>query len=477
MLSPRRFIPVRIKTSLPALNKGLVWSLFYVGMLLLWTAAFTSTFSSWIFRKPLLIDTDTDLSIFTVPFLSFNLIFLASTFYIFIGFIVFYGRVKDKQIRAVQAHSHKIAFDSASEAGMCSIVIPARNEEAVIRNSVLRCLKQSYRNIEVIVVCHNCTDRTFELAQVGDDRVHAFDFNSKEAGKGLALNYGVSKAKGQYILILDADGYLSEDFIEKALPLFYEGNYAAVQGRYVPSNRNYNFITRMLALEGDLWSAPFMTCRDIEKRCPLGGTGYIIRKDVLLDVGGFANHLVDDYELSFRLFRKKQRIAYAPLSINYDEKPPTIDFMLRQRARWVKGFLSLMKSRVAEPRDILGNLYWLNPLSAFTSFGLLLIAAYSAFHNFILGYYPFEYAYLPFELWLVLNGGLLAGYTLALWKQYGTSGLRHAAWLPLYIPFSNYWMVIAIRALFVKSWANTKTMHGFVKELEVQIQLDNKYHK
>jgi len=454
-------------------RKDTIWSAFFVGVLFTWMAVLTSSISSQIFRKPLLIDTDLDLSIFTVPFLSFNLIFLASTFYILVVFLLFFGRIKNNQIRAAQLHASKIQKGKdhygSSSSGLCSIIIPARNEEAVIRKCVLNCLKQTYKNIEVIVVCHNCTDKTFEQAQVSDDRVSAFDYRTKEAGKGLALNYAVSKAKGQFILVLDADGWLSDDFIEMTLPLFYERDYAAVQGRYIPSNRNYNFITRMLALEGDLWSAPFMATRDaFEKRCPLGGTGYIIRKDVLIDVGGFANHLVDDYELTFRLFRAKHRIAYAPMSINYDEKPPSLDFMLRQRARWVKGFMNLMKSRVAEPRDIVGNLYWLNPLSAFTSFGLLMISAYSALHNFIVGYYPFEYAYLSFNLWLVLNGGLLAAYTTGLWKQYGKQGLKHALWLPLYIPFSTYWMVIAIKALFVKSWADTKTMHGFTKAPELQ---------
>lgn len=87
--------------------------------------------------------------------------------------------------------------------------------------------------------------------------MRVFDFKTKQAGKDIALNFGVEKSKGEYILILDADGILSVDFIEKALPLLK--NYAAVQGRYVPSNRNYSLIYRLLSLEGDLWSTPFMT--------------------------------------------------------------------------------------------------------------------------------------------------------------------------------------------------------------------------
>ena len=141
---------------------------------------------------------------------------------------------------------------------------------------------------------------------------------------------------------------LSRDFIEKAIPVFDYG-YVAVQGRYMPSNRGYSFITKLLGIEGDLWSTPYSTTRALlDQRCGLGGTGYIIKKDILMEVGGFANHLVDDYELTCRVLKKKYRIGFAPLCINYDEKPPNLEIMLRQRARWAKGFLDLLKHNVIE---------------------------------------------------------------------------------------------------------------------------------
>ena len=73
--------------------------------------------------------------------------------------------------------------------------------------------------------------------------------------------------------------------------------YAAVQGKYIPSNRGYNLITRLVSIEGDLWSTPYMTVRSLlQKKVFLGGTGFVIRKDILLRIGRFTNHLVDDYE-------------------------------------------------------------------------------------------------------------------------------------------------------------------------------------
>ncbi len=55
----------------------------------------------------------------------------------------------------------------------------------------------------------------------------------------------------------------------------------------MPSNRNYSFVTRLLSIEGDLWSTPYMTARTaLDQRGGLGETGYILRKDILQEVGG-----------------------------------------------------------------------------------------------------------------------------------------------------------------------------------------------
>jgi cellulose synthase/poly-beta-1,6-N-acetylglucosamine synthase-like glycosyltransferase len=349
---------------------------------------------------------------------------------------------------------------------LCSIIIPSRNEESVIGKTVRHCLLQTHHNIEVIIICHNCDDRTFYEAQVKDNRVRAFDLRTKETGKGIALNEGVKRANGKFIMILDSDAMISRDFIETALPLFGD-NCAAVQGKYVPSNRDYNIVTRLLALEGDLWSTPYMTARDLlGQKVFLGGTGYIIRTDVLNEVGNFTNHLVDDFELSCRLLKKRHKVVFAPLSVDYDEKPPTFEIMIRQRARWAKGFISLLNKRALEPRDILGNIYWLGPIATLSSLLLLLISGYNAIYNTVLGYYPNVYAFVPLQLWFILIGTIVAMQSLILIKQYGAVGLKYAAYLPLYNLFSVYAFVAFIKALFVKSWKNTKTLHGFVTNTE-----------
>jgi cellulose synthase/poly-beta-1,6-N-acetylglucosamine synthase-like glycosyltransferase len=340
------------------------------------------------------------------------------------------------------------------------MIIPAHNEESVIRAAVLSCLEQSYGNIEVIVVSHNSSDRTFEEAQVLDPRVKVLDLRTKEAGKSIALNYGVEHSTGKYILVLDADHELNKDFIEKALPGFEEP-YAAVQGRVYPINRNYNFVTKMLSLEDDLWSDPIMTARTLlGRRCPLLGTGFIINKRVLMEVGGFGKSLVDDYELSFRLYRKKYRIQFLPLCIVSGEHPPTLQVMLRQRARWAKGFIDLLNQRIAEGTDILGHLYWIAPIGAMAGAIMLSLVAYASIFNAIFGYLPYAFSYLPIRAWFLITALTLIIDMLVLVKRHGRQGFRYALYLIPYIAFSQYAVVVLFKAFFVRSWGTTKTKHG-----------------
>jgi hypothetical protein len=49
-------------------------------------------------------------------------------------------------------------------------------------------------------------------------------------------------------------------------------------------------------------------------------------------------------------------------------------------------------------------------------------------------------------------------------KEYGWRGFAYAAQIPLFLPFSQYWFVSFVRAFTIKSWASTKTTHGFVRQ-------------
>jgi cellulose synthase/poly-beta-1,6-N-acetylglucosamine synthase-like glycosyltransferase len=430
----------------------------------LWLLMVSFTIIPFLLGLSLPMNKNLNLSFITTPLVGISLI----SSVLWLSTYLIHPLVINKIIN----HQHQLIFESKlvnfyncgiRQLPRVSIIIPARNEENVIRKTVLNCLQQTHNNFEVIVVCHNCNDKTYQEAQVADhkNRVRIFNLTTTESGKGIALNYAIDRSTGEYICILDSDGRLDEDFIKNSLPLFDEG-YAAIQGKIMASNRQYNLLTKLLALEGDLYSVPFMTVRSfLDKRTPLGGTGFIIRKDILIKEGKFSESLVDDFELSFRLYRKKLRIAFAPLSIVYDEKPPTYDIMFKQRSRWVKGHIDLLRQKVSEPKDIIGTIYWLSPI--FTICGLLSIgiASFAIIYCLFAGHYPYTFAYMPIKVWIILTLSTFVMQVSFLRCELETKNFKNVLYSALLVLFAHYWYVVIIKAFFVKSWANTKTMHGF----------------
>ena len=437
-------------------------SLFFI-LAGLWGLLIFYTIVPRLFGQSLPVNSNIDISVLTWTFVSLSL--LGSSLWIFvqIGYLLIGNRVIENQRKAINDKTHDWSKP------IVSIIIPAHNEEAVIKRTISSRLSQTHKNTEVLVICHNCIDNTYLVAsQITDKRVRAFDYKTKEAGKGLALDFAVENSTGEYVTVLDSDGTLNDDFIETALPLFGIPDIAAVQGKLLPNNRYHNIITNLLSLEGDLYSIPYMSMKSlIDKRTSLGGTGYLIKKDILLKVGGFKNSLIDDFELSFRLFRNKYRIVFAPLSVSHDERPPELALMLRQRSRWVKGHIDLLKERIPEGSDIMGNLYWINPILMICGLLAVLIVSFGLIYYLIFGMLPYKFSFTPFLLWI---GITVAAYFLQLAiliKQHRLSGLKLAGPHALSGMFSQYWYVALIKVFFVKSWSNTKTTHGYINKKDI----------
>jgi cellulose synthase/poly-beta-1,6-N-acetylglucosamine synthase-like glycosyltransferase len=247
------------------------------------------------------------------------------------------------------------------------------------------------------------------------------------------------------------------------MPALSDESLAAVQGRVFPLNRGYNFLTKLMAMEDDLWQEPIMTTRSVlGERCPLLGTGFIVRKKVLIEEGMFSNSLVDDHVLTCKLLRRKYRIIYLPLCRAYAEEPASLQVMLRQRARWGRGFINCLHHKMADSSDIVGNLLWFMPLGTFANSIMFIIVVYATIFNLIFEYLPYSFAYLPLQLWFIVAGIMMCLYVSVLLKVHGVKeGIRRAMYLVPFIAFSQYGMVICYKALFVRTWGTTKTIHGF----------------
>ena len=98
---------------------------------------------------------------------------------------------------------------------MISVVIPSYNRENTISNSIESVLKQTYSDIEVIVVDDGSTDKTEDIVKgIGDNRIRYIKLE-KNSGACVARNIGIMNANGSYIAFQDSDDIWHPDKLEK----------------------------------------------------------------------------------------------------------------------------------------------------------------------------------------------------------------------------------------------------------------------
>lgn len=99
---------------------------------------------------------------------------------------------------------------------MFSIIIPNYNRAELISRAIKSVLDQDYNNFELIVVDDCSIDNSWDvISEIIDNRLRAYRLN-KNSGAAAARNFGIDKAKGIYISLLDSDDYYEHDFLEKS---------------------------------------------------------------------------------------------------------------------------------------------------------------------------------------------------------------------------------------------------------------------
>ena len=117
-----------------------------------------------------------------------------------------------------------------------SVIIPCFNAEQWLTESIDSCLKQTYSNIEIIVVDDGSTDGSLDIIKGYGDCLRWYSRPNK--GSNPTRNEGLSMARGDYVLFLDADDYILPERVEKQMGCF-EQTGADVVFSSVRSQKHY----------------------------------------------------------------------------------------------------------------------------------------------------------------------------------------------------------------------------------------------
>jgi len=170
--------------------------------------------------------------------------------------------------------------------------------------------------------------------------------------KPKACNYGLHFARGKYLTIYDAEDIPDTDQLKKVVTLFNKlpEQYICVQSALNYFNRNENFLTRMFTLEYSYWfdyMLPGLDTLDIP--IPLGGTSNHFRMDALLELGAWDPfNVTEDADLGVRAYAKGYKVAIVN-STTYEEANNEPINWIRQRSRWIKGYMQTYLVHMRNP--------------------------------------------------------------------------------------------------------------------------------
>lgn len=235
-------------------------------------------------------------------------------------------------------------------------MVPCLNEEAVIARTVRGLVDPSGRS-RTIVIDDGSDDRTGAVAREAGDPASTLvvtrQLPEAREGKGAALNAGYRVLLSDVarrgldphkviVVVMDADGRLSNGAIDEVLPLFEPIGVGGVQLAVRIRNRNDGFWLRFQ--DHQFWTLSALTQfgRMTTGTVSLGGNGQFTRLSALMELGSspwVPGALTEDLELALELGQRGWHLLSTPRAAVDQEGVPRLGALIRQRTRWYQGHM------------------------------------------------------------------------------------------------------------------------------------------
>lgn len=341
-----------------------------------------------------------------------------------------------------------------------TVLIPLRDEAHMVPQiaEAMQHLHYPKEKLDIKFVVEAKSPATVSAVQ---NELHAFQFelivvpDSAPRTKPKALNFALPAARGEYLVVFDAEDLPAPDQLRQAATLFADNALiSCIQSELVVGNAKTNSLTALFSAEySSLFGIILPTLADWQLPMPLGGTSNHFRLSVLREIGGWdAFNVTEDADIGIRLARLKLKSITMPAR-TVEEMPTRIKPWLRQRTRWMKGWMQTLLVHNRHPSKTLEHLGWPNFI-AFQIYITSLIVTPPLHTLFILSV---AFRFLigePLLMWpqdnfailhyFVLIGGHISAIALSI---LGTTrlSLKNLMWHQLALPL--YWALQGVAVL------------------------------
>lgn len=289
-----------------------------------------------------------------------------------------------------------------------TILIPARNEEEVIKDAIQSFKRQKYPkdNYEIVVVINNTTDNTLGVCNAEGVRCILCERKIKNKGDALKEAFDrLKKEKTDAYIIMDADNVVNDEFLGEMNKSLNEGTLVAKSSMDIKAKEN-TWVSSSYAIYFFIQSILYSIPRNnIGASCAINGTGIMIKKEVIDKFGFNVRTITEDLEFMTLCALNNIKIKFVEGAICYAEHPSDFKVSMIQRRRWTKGiyegfiiyFNSIMKNMIKRP-----NIELLDSLLIYSTPLILILSLISIFINFLI---------VPLPIYLIITSfSLLVSY-------------------------------------------------------------------
>lgn len=245
-----------------------------------------------------------------------------------------------------------------------TVLVPIFREHTVLPDLIQALLRLDYprAKLDIKLIFESCDTETLNCAKrlaVPDSFEFIIVPDSHPRTKPKALNYAMQFAKGDYIVIYDAEDQPEPDQLLKAIKTFRTTpkEVACLQAQLNFYNASENWLTKQFSIEyASLFNGLLPTLQFLKFPIPLGGTSNHFRMSALERVGRWdAFNVTEDADLGIRLYRAGYRCEMLD-SVTYEEATCSLIAWTKQRTRWLKGWMQTYAVHMRSPLKLLRQL-------------------------------------------------------------------------------------------------------------------------
>jgi poly-beta-1,6-N-acetyl-D-glucosamine synthase len=271
--------------------------------------------------------------------------------YMFLDFVMLFSDLLKRTLsrRRIKEALYRMNLEQP----LVSIIIPGKNEGKHIYKLSKSLKEQTYKNIEIIVVCDGSDDDTPIIGRDMERNglIDQFIRNEVRGGKASAANTALRFAKGKFIVHLDADCSYDRDAIEQViLPFYMDEKVGAVGGNVMVRNYKESLCTTLQAIEYyDTISIGRVVASHLGTYRIVSGAFGAFRSDVMSKIQGWDIGPGLDGDITVKIRKIGFKIKFAPNAVCLTSAPNTFRKLAKQRLRWDK---SLIRFRLRKHRDV-----------------------------------------------------------------------------------------------------------------------------